>query len=111
MGVISFEDYKNKKSGTAASRPAPTPSPAPIGAGRARLLKATRNLREAALKQHAVAREFRAVTSELGDEMKKLEKSFIHLNKKMRRIRIKPLGRSANKLADTMDTFLSIQRS
>ncbi len=111
MGVISFEEYKLKKSGKPASRPAPTPPPAPISAGRARLLKATRNLHEASLKQHAVACEFRAITSELGDEIKKLEKSFIHLNKKMGRIRIKPLGRSAEKLADTMDSFLSAQRS
>lgn len=111
MGVISFEKYKLKKSRASASRPPPSPPSAPTGAGRARLLKATRNLHEAALRQHALAREFRSITSELGDEMNKLEKSFIHLNKKIGRIRIKPLGRSAKKLADTMDSFLLTQRT
>ncbi len=108
MDVISFEEYRLKKSGSSASRPTPS---APISAGRARLLKATRNLHEAALKQHAVACEFLSVTSELGKEIKNLEKSFIRFNGNLRRIRIKPLGRSAKTLADTMDSFLLTRRS
>ena len=108
MGVVSFEKYKLEKARASASRP---PPPAPISAGRVRLLKATRNLREAALNQHAVACEFRTITSELGEEIKNLEKSAIRLNKKIKRIRIKPLGRPAKKLADTMDSFLLTQRS
>ncbi len=108
MGVISFEEYKLKKAGASASRPTPS---APISAGRARLLEVTRKLHEAALKQHAMAREFLGVASELGTEMKKLEKSAIRLNRNIRRIRIKPLGRSAKTLADTMDSLLSTRRS
>ncbi len=104
MGVISFEKYRLKKSGASASRPAP------ISAERARLLKATRTLHEAALRQHAVACEFLSVTSELGKEIKNLEKSAIRFNRNIGRIRIKPLGRSAKTLADTMDSFLSTQR-
>ncbi len=108
MGVISFEKYKLEKSRASASQPTPS---APVSAGRARLLEATRNLHKAALKQRAVACEFRTISSELGNEMKKLEKSFICLNKKVGRIRIKPLGRSANKLADTMDSLLPTRSS
>lgn len=108
MGVVSFEKYKLEKS--RASAPRPTPS-TPISAGRARLLEATRNLHEAALNQHAVACEFRDITSELGEKIKNLEKSAIRLDRNIRRIRIKPLGRSANKLADTMDSFLLTQRT
>ncbi len=111
MSVISFEKYKLKKAGAPASPPAPTPPPAPISAGRARLLEATRNLHEAALNQHAVACEFRDVTSELKEKIKNLEKSAIRFNRNIRRIRIKPLGRSARKLADTMDSFLLTQGS
>jgi hypothetical protein len=103
MSVISFDKYKLKKSRASASRPPPS---APISAGRARLLKATRNLHKAALKQHALASEFRAITSELGEEMKKLEKSAIRLNRNVKRIRIKPLNRSARKLVDTMGSLL-----
>ncbi len=114
MGVVSFEKYRLEKSRASASRPAPsapTPSPAPISAGRARLLEATRNLHEAALNQHAVACEFRDITSELGKKIKHLEKSAIRFNRNIRRIRIKPLNRSAATLADTMDSFLLTQRS
>ncbi len=105
MGVISFEEYKLEKARASAFRSAP------ISAGRARLLKATRNLHKAALRQHVLAGEFRAIASELGDEIKNLEKSAVRLNRTIRRIRIKPLGRSARKLADTMDSFLLTQGS
>ncbi len=108
MGVVSFEKYKLKKSRSAASR---LPPSAPISAGRARLLEATRNLHKAALKQHAIACEFRDITLELGKEIKNLEKSAIRLNRNVRRIRIKPLNRSAKNLADTMDSLLSTRRS
>ncbi len=111
MGVVSFEKYKLEKSRASAPRPTPTPPSAPISAGRARLLKATRNLREAALNQHAVACEFRDITSELGEKIKNLEKSASRFDRNIRRIRIKTLGRSANKLAGTMDSFLLTQRS
>ena len=103
MGVISFEEYKLKKSQASASRPTPS---APISAGRARLLKATRTLHEASLRQYAKACEFRDITSELGEKIKHLEKSCLRLDSSVRRIRIKPLGRSAKTLADTMDSFL-----
>ncbi len=107
MGVISFEEYKLKKAGASASRPTPS---APISTGRARLLEATRKLHEAALKQHAMAREFLGVASELNEDIEKLEKSCVRFDSSIRRIKIKPLGRSAKTLADTMDSVLSTRR-
>ncbi len=108
MGVIGFDKYKIQKAGASASRPPPS---APTSAGRARLLKAAQNLHKATLKQQAGAREFRGIASELGEKIKNLEKSAVRLNKKIGRIRIKPLSRSAKKLADTMDSFLLTRSS
>lgn len=107
MSVISFEAYKLKKFGASAPRPIPSSS---MSARRERLLKATRTLRQSALKQNERAKKFLAVTSVLKEEMKKLEQSCVRLDGGVKRIRIKRLGRSAKKLAGTMDSVLSTKR-
>jgi hypothetical protein len=72
MRVISFEEYKHKKFGASASPPAPSAS---IRARRARILKATRALHEAARKQNEIVQEFLAVTSALKGKIKNSKKA------------------------------------
>jgi len=114
MNVINLEEFKRQRLAIFAApeeQPAPTAYSPATAEDYARLRAAVLELHKATLGQHAKAKKFHRVTSELGDQIRRLEASCKRFDRNFRTIRINPLARSAKHLIDTMDTFLVTQSS
>lgn len=109
MTVIDFEKFKKERRG-GPTPPAPVPESDQAKNGRQRLVKALRELHEAALRQGAEVKQFCHAVSDLKSEIAHLEKSCVRLDHKIRRIHVRPLRRSAIRLNGIMGAYLAAER-
>ncbi len=86
MTVIDFEKFKRERrdgptlqAAPPGQAPAPVPESDPAENGRRRLVKALRELHEAALRQGAEADRFRRAVTDLKSEVGRLEESCARL--------------------------------